>query len=107
MNNNVNFAKTLILGAEVVIYVGKQYTGSIFHYKYAIKDYNTEYSALCCGSLNWTNAAFLNNYENLVFTNNRTVIDEFYINYTNSFNYVRKLMEEDTYVKVKLEELIS
>lgn len=94
-----------VLGADIAIYVGTDNTGSIFHYKYAIKDYKTNTCALYCGSLNWTNAGFTNNFESLLFTTNETIIEAFHKNYTESFAYVKHLMEENTYVKVKLKDL--
>ncbi|KRT81466.1 hypothetical protein AMK59_5917 [Oryctes borbonicus] len=87
-------------GAEVVIYAGKNDLSSILHYKYAIKDYNSISKAMCCGSLNWTNTAFLNNYESITFTTNESIVDEFYKNFVESYNYVKNLMETDPYLPV-------
>ncbi|KAK9717589.1 PLD-like domain [Popillia japonica] len=87
-------------GADVCIYARKNISSSIFHLKYAIKDYNTGFSAMCCGSLNWTNAAFLNNYENILFTTNEKIIDEYHRNYESSFSYVKTCMENDLFLPI-------
>lgn len=58
------------------------------HHKYVVKD--GEY--LLFGSMNWTNGAFMDNYENLVFTSEKSVVNSFHQNFEDMWKYVNEQM---------------
>lgn len=67
------------LGASISYYVNLYKDGDSFmHHKFAVKDFHTKSGYLCLGSLNWTISGFFDNYEDLVFTNDVSLVETFH-----------------------------
>lgn len=74
---------------------------SIMHYKYMVKDCKGDGGYAFIGSPNFTISAFLNNYEDLVFTSSKVVVKALFENFETCWNYINA--ENKTFVnKVKL-----
>lgn len=59
------------------------------HYKYIVKDFIQDGGFVYIGSLNMSDNAFLNNYEDLVFTSSKETVAAFHNNYQLCWNYIK------------------
>lgn len=86
----IRLRKLQALGAKVVPFIlqGKD-TTRLMHTKFIIKDFDSETSSgyLCLGSLNVTQSAILENFENLVFLTNWLAVKQFYDFYCRLYEY--------------------
>ncbi|XP_022900634.1 uncharacterized protein [Onthophagus taurus] len=95
-SENVLVKKLIKNGADVIFFVEPSTTCSLFHYKYAIKDYGTNNQAAYCGSINWTDSAFTSNYEDLTISTNKYIVDRFNENFNDSFEYIKNMNKAKT-----------
>lgn len=60
------------------------------HHKYAVKDYNETQKAgyVLFGSINWTNSAFVENYENITFLSSSAVVEAFHDNFEQLWSFL-------------------
>ncbi|XP_044766926.1 mitochondrial cardiolipin hydrolase-like [Coccinella septempunctata] len=70
-------------GILITLYVSKEKSNSIMHTKYIVKDYCAQKGGhLLTGSFNLTDVAFSNNYEDVVFTSQRIMVEDFKKNFS-------------------------
>lgn len=62
---------------------------SIMHYKYMVKDFKEGHGYAFMGSSNLSDNAFLNNYEDMVFTSSKEVVKALYDNFHVCWEYVK------------------
>lgn len=62
---------------------------SIMHFKYMVKDFEKGNGYSFMGSMNLSNNAFFNNYEDLVFTCSKDVVTALHENFQLCWDYVK------------------
>lgn len=68
---------------------------SIMHHKYAIKDYAVDEGYLVFGSINWTSAAHLQNYEDVVFSTDIELVRAFNESFLEMWEFVGGFCRDD------------
>lgn len=77
------------LGMKVQLYITHlPDMSSIMHYKYMLKDYKEDGGYVLIGSMNLTRSAFLENYEDIVFTSDPYVSTSLNENFENCWQYI-------------------
>ncbi|KAK9877192.1 hypothetical protein WA026_016940 [Henosepilachna vigintioctopunctata] len=72
----------------IMFYVSTDKTDSIMHTKFIVKDFDdTDGGYLLTGSFNLTLTAFTSNYEDVVFTSNRVIVEDFHKNFEEMWQY--------------------
>lgn len=74
---------------------------SIMHYKYMVKDYYEDSGYTLTGSLNISKSAFTSNYEDIVITSNKYVVEAFKKDFENCW-YTIKSENENVINRVAL-----
>lgn len=97
------------VGVEVLYYIAPQDDpGSIFHYKYIVKDYSTtpeKEGYLCVGSLNFSVSAVTTACENVNFISHHGLVTDHHNNFEESWSTISSTNSSSPYVKEKLKEM--
>ncbi|XP_017780277.1 PREDICTED: mitochondrial cardiolipin hydrolase-like [Nicrophorus vespilloides] len=94
-------------GAEIIYYVNDE-SENIFHYKYAVKDYSdkTKTGYAMCGSMNWSQTGIIENYEDIVLTTAKSVVQSLHDNFEESWTFLKKENCRNVYVKTVLDDFL-
>ncbi|KAK5639330.1 hypothetical protein RI129_011822 [Pyrocoelia pectoralis] len=96
------------VGVEVLYYIAPQDDpGSIFHYKYIVKDYSItpEEGYLCVGSLNFSVSAVTTSYEDVNFISHHGLVTQYRNNFEESWSMISSINNSSSYVKEKFKEM--
>ncbi|KAG5899255.1 hypothetical protein JTB14_035433 [Gonioctena quinquepunctata] len=77
-------------GIEVQLFISpKPNQASIMHYKFIVKDYSANSGYVLVGSMNFSESAFLENYEDLVISSNHYVAEGFHECFEKCLSFVK------------------